>query len=146
MDAETRRWMEEQGYQVFDHAADAVGLTGPGERELLDLRIRLAISIRKMRESKRLSQKELAKRMKTTQPRVARIETGSGGVSIDQMICAYVAAGGKIEFVPSPAPDEQASAAKKVKPTGGAKGVKQLKIGKVKGEKAVGNRVKIALG
>jgi predicted XRE-type DNA-binding protein len=95
MNPEKRRALEAQGYKIYDHAADAVGLT-EDERELMDIRITLAISIRKRREELHLSQKDLAMRLKTTQPRIVRIEQAAQDVSLDQIFRAYAALGGRV--------------------------------------------------
>jgi transcriptional regulator with XRE-family HTH domain len=48
-----------------------------------------------LRQAFRLSQKDLGARLKTTQPRVAKIERAASDVSMDQLIRAFTAAGGK---------------------------------------------------
>ena len=66
------------------------------ERQLLDTRVKLAIAIRRQREAIHLSQKDLGLRLKTSQPRVARIERAARDVSLDQLVRAFAALGGKI--------------------------------------------------
>jgi ribosome-binding protein aMBF1 (putative translation factor) len=95
MNAERHKALEARGYRIYDHAADALGLTDD-ERELMDIRIELAISVRKRREELQLSQKDLAIRLKTTQPRIVRIEQAAPDVSLDQIFRAYAAMGGRI--------------------------------------------------
>ncbi len=43
-----------------------------------------------------MSQKQLAARIKTSQPRVVKIEQAAVDVSLDQMLRAFAAAGGRI--------------------------------------------------
>lgn len=66
------------------------------ERQLLDARVELALAIRRQRKASHLSQKELGLRLKTSQPRVAKIERAATDVSLDQLVRAYTAAGGKL--------------------------------------------------
>jgi len=95
MNASKRKALEAQGYKVYDHAGDAVGMSDE-EKELMDIRITLAISIRKRREKLKMSQKDLAHRLKTSQPRVAKIEQAASDVSFDQIYRAFAALGGQI--------------------------------------------------
>ena len=87
--------MEAYGYKIYDHVGDAVGMTEQ-EKELLDHRITLANSIRKRREKLGLSQKDLATRLKISQRRVAKIEWADPGVSLDEILNAYAAMGGRV--------------------------------------------------
>ncbi len=43
-----------------------------------------------------MSQKQLGAMLKTSQPRVAKIERAASDVSLDQLVRAFTAAGGKI--------------------------------------------------
>ena len=65
-----------------------------------------------------MTQEALAKAMSLTQPRVARIEAGSRGVSLDMMVRAYLVAGGKLErvFAKSANPAKKDPHAKKKAP------------------------------
>jgi predicted XRE-type DNA-binding protein len=98
MDAKKRKALEAAGWKIGD-AADFLAMSGP-ERQLLDARIELALAIRRQREASRLSQKELGAKLKTSQPRVAKIERASADVSLDQLVRAFTAAGGKIVVKP----------------------------------------------
>ncbi|MBA3573135.1 MAG: XRE family transcriptional regulator [Pyrinomonadaceae bacterium] len=93
MDAKRRKAIEEAGWSIGD-AADFLEMTAE-ERQLLDARVELALAIRRQRQSCGLSQKELGAKLKTTQPRVAKIERAASDVSMDQLIRAFTAAGGK---------------------------------------------------
>ena len=94
MDATKRKALEAVGLKVGD-AADFLGMSDE-ERQLLDTRVELALAIRRQREALHLSQKQLGALLKTSQPRVARIERAASDVSMDQLIRAFTAAGGKI--------------------------------------------------
>ena len=65
------------------------------EQQLLDARTQMAAAVREARESSNLSQKELGQRLKTSQPRIAKIERAASDVSLDQLVRAFVAAGGR---------------------------------------------------
>src|SRR3990172_1302297 len=93
MDARKRKALEAAGWKVGD-AADFLEMSAE-ERQLLDARVELALAIRRQRLALRLSQKELGARLKTTQPRVAKIERAASDVSMDQLVRAFTAAGGK---------------------------------------------------
>jgi predicted XRE-type DNA-binding protein len=95
MDSVKRKALQAAGWEVGD-AADFVGLDEE-ERQLLDVRITLALAIRRQRESRHLSQKELGGKLKTSQPRVAKIERAATDVSLDQLVRAFTAAGGKFQ-------------------------------------------------
>jgi transcriptional regulator with XRE-family HTH domain len=62
----------------------------------MDLRISLSNMVRERSQKLGLSQKELAIRLGTSQPRVAKIEWGDWDVSFDQVFRAYAALGGRI--------------------------------------------------
>lgn len=96
MDATKRKVIEAAGWRVGD-AADFLEMSD-GERQLLDTRVKLALAIRQQRESIHLTQKQLGALLKTSQPRVAKIERAASDVSMDQLIRAFTAAGGKIVF------------------------------------------------
>lgn len=102
MDAAKRKKLEAAGWKVGD-AADFLGMSDE-ERQLLEARIELASAIRSQRERTGLSQKQLAERIRTTQPRVAKIERAARDVSLDQLVRAFAAAGGKFSVNVSPRP------------------------------------------
>lgn len=94
MDATKRKALEAAGWKIGD-AADFLEMSDE-ERQLLDARVSLALAIRNQREALDLSQKELGARLKTSQPRVAKIERAASDVSLDQLVRAFTAAGGRI--------------------------------------------------
>ncbi|MFO0885908.1 MAG: XRE family transcriptional regulator [Pirellulales bacterium] len=93
MDTKKRKAVEAAGWKVGD-AADFLEMT-PLERQLLDARVELARAIRLQRQSVHMSQKQLSEKLKTSQPRVAKIERAASDVSLDQLVRALTAAGGK---------------------------------------------------
>jgi predicted XRE-type DNA-binding protein len=94
MDATKRKAIEAAGWKVGD-AADFLGMSDE-ERQLLDTRVELAQAVRRQREARQLSQKQLGTILKTSQPRVAKIEQAAADVSLDQLVRAFTAAGGRI--------------------------------------------------
>jgi ribosome-binding protein aMBF1 (putative translation factor) len=94
MDATKRRALEAAGWRIGD-AADFLEMSAQ-ERQLLEARVELALAIRRQRELLHLSQKQLGLRLNTSQPRVAKIERAASDVSMDQLVRAFTAAGGKI--------------------------------------------------
>ena len=94
MDAAKRKTIEAAGWRVGD-TNDFLELSDK-ESQLLDIRVKLALAIRQQHEAVHLSQKELGALLKTSQPRVARIERAASDVSMDQLIRAFTVAGGKI--------------------------------------------------
>src|SRR5438105_2377159 len=94
MNPEKRKALEAAGWR-FGDAADFLGMTDE-ERQLLDARIEAALAVRRQRQARKLTQKQLADRIKTSQPRIAKIERAAPDVSLDQMLRAFAAAGGRI--------------------------------------------------
>jgi ribosome-binding protein aMBF1 (putative translation factor) len=71
-------------------ARDLLDLTDH-ESAIVEMRVRLAEKVREKRRSRRMSQKELAKRIGSTQPRIARLEQADA--SIEMLIRALFALG-----------------------------------------------------
>lgn len=94
MDPRKRQALEAAGWRLGD-AADFLGMSDE-ERQLLDARVEAALAVRRQRAAMKLSQKQLASRIKTSQPRVAKIERAASDVSLDQILRAFAAAGGRI--------------------------------------------------
>ena len=114
MDTSKRKAIEAAGWKVGD-AADLLGMSDE-ERQLLDARVQLALAVRRQRKASQMTQKELGARLKTTQPRIAKIERAAADVSLDQLVRALTAAGGKIVFMaekPVSARRKQASSNKR---------------------------------
>lgn len=94
MDATKRKAVEAAGWKIGE-TADFLGMSDE-ERQLLDTRVEIALAIRRQRKALHLSQKQLGTKLKTSQPRVAKIERAAPDVSLDQLVRAFTAAGGKI--------------------------------------------------
>lgn len=94
MDVAKRKAIQAAGWKLAD-AADFLEMSDE-ERQWLDARIELAQAVRRQREALQLTQKQLGAMLKTTQPRVAKIERAASDVSMDQLVRAFTAAGGRI--------------------------------------------------
>ncbi len=94
MHSAKRKALAAAGWRIGD-AADFLEMTD-GERQLLDARVELALAVRRQRLAHGLSQTDLAARLKTSQPRIAKIERAAADVSLDQLVSAFTAAGGRI--------------------------------------------------
>jgi ribosome-binding protein aMBF1 (putative translation factor) len=94
MNRAKRKALQAAGWKIGD-AADLLEMSAE-ERQLLDARVELALAIRRQREATNLSQKDLGAKLKTSQPRVAKIERAASDVSLDQLVRAFTAAGGKL--------------------------------------------------
>jgi ribosome-binding protein aMBF1 (putative translation factor) len=91
-----RKALEAAGWKIGD-AADFLEMSDE-ERQLLDARVALALAIRRQRAASNLSQTELGKKLKTSQPRIAKIERAASDVSLDQLVKAFTAAGGTLSI------------------------------------------------
>ncbi|MBI5710962.1 MAG: helix-turn-helix transcriptional regulator [Candidatus Eisenbacteria bacterium] len=91
MNAAMRRRLGAAGWRVGT-VAEFLHLT-PEEEALVDMRIALTDSLRRVRRKGRMSQTELARRLKSSQSRVAKIEAGDPGVTLDLLIQALLVAG-----------------------------------------------------
>lgn len=91
MDAEKRKRLEAAGWAVGD-ASDFLELT-PAEAELVELKVRLGLFAKEQRKVSNLSQDALAKKMGSSQSRVAKIESGDPSVSLDLIVRALLTSG-----------------------------------------------------
>ncbi len=95
MDAARRKKLERAGWKVGT-AEEFLGLS-QGEAAYLELKLSLAKKLVKRRKSLRLSQVAVAKRIKSSQSRVAKMEAGDPSVSIDLLVRSLLALGEKVE-------------------------------------------------
>ena len=90
MDKAKRKRLEAKGWKVGS-AADFLGLT-PEEEALIEIKLALAKSLRKRRQ-KRMTQAQLAEKLLSSQPRVAKAEGGDASVSLELLVRAMLATG-----------------------------------------------------
>ena len=91
MDATKRARLEKAGFRVGS-VTEFLGLT-PAESALVEARLALSNALRLRRKSQKLSQSALARRLKSSQSRVAKIEAGDPSVSLDLMVRAFFETG-----------------------------------------------------
>jgi ribosome-binding protein aMBF1 (putative translation factor) len=63
------------------------------ERRLVDLKLSLSGAVKKSRIKRKLSQADLAERMRSSQSRIAKIEAGDPSASLDLIVRALIASG-----------------------------------------------------
>jgi hypothetical protein len=100
MKREERQALEAAGW-TFGDAEDFLELT-PEERQLVELRLAVSDAFRKRRLKLKLTQAETAKRLRTSQPRVAKIEAAAQDVTLDLMFRGLITLGGSIKDVRVP--------------------------------------------
>jgi predicted XRE-type DNA-binding protein len=91
MKNEKKGLLETQGWKVGD-AGDFLGLTDE-EREYIEIKLALSEKLRAIRKHRRLTQKETADLMGSSQSRVAKMEAGDPSVSIDLQVKSLLALG-----------------------------------------------------
>jgi predicted XRE-type DNA-binding protein len=95
MNKEKRRALEAAGF-VFEDAEDFLELTAE-ERQLVELRLIISRAIRARREQQNLTQEQVARKLKSSQSRVAKMEAGSADVSLDLLFRGFFALGGTLK-------------------------------------------------
>lgn len=86
-----KRKLEAKGWRV-GNAEEFLGLS-PKESAYIELKLKLAESVRKTRVGLDLTQQEVADLIHSSQSRIAKIESGDASVSIDLMIRSLIALG-----------------------------------------------------
>ena len=91
MREEKKRRLEAKGWKVGS-AGEFLGLSDE-ESAYIELKMRLAEGLRERRQRNRLSQHEFARILKSSQSRVAKMESGDATVSLDLLIRSLLALG-----------------------------------------------------
>ncbi len=86
-----KRKLEAKGWRV-GNAEEFLGLS-PKESAYIELKLKLAESVRETRVGLDLTQQEVADLIHSSQSRIAKIESGDASVSIDLMIRSLIALG-----------------------------------------------------
>ena len=86
-----RERLEAKGWR-FGTAQEFLGLSNE-ESAYVELRLRLADSLRLRRQRRNLSQNELARMVRSSQSRIAKMEGGDPSVSLDLLIRTLLALG-----------------------------------------------------
>jgi ribosome-binding protein aMBF1 (putative translation factor) len=91
MDKNKRKRIEAAGWKVGS-ANEFLGLSAQ-ESAYIELKLQLAKDLQKRRQAKKLTQTDLARIIKSSQSRVAKMESGDPTVSIDLLIRSLLALG-----------------------------------------------------
>jgi DNA-binding XRE family transcriptional regulator len=91
MKATTRAKLQAAGWTVGD-ATDFLH-PSPAEAAYVELKLSLSLLLRRWRSTRKLTQTELAKRLGSSQSRVAKMEAGDPTVSADLLLRSLLALG-----------------------------------------------------
>jgi len=91
MRSSKRERLEKKGWKVGT-VEEFLDLS-PEESAYIEMKLRLSESLRRRRKRRKLSQVQLAKLIKSSQSRVAKMEGGDPSVSIDLLIRSLLALG-----------------------------------------------------
>ncbi|MBW4561124.1 MAG: helix-turn-helix domain-containing protein [Mojavia pulchra JT2-VF2] len=97
MDITKRQRLEAAGWRVGD-AADFLELS-PEEVAFIEMKLSLSRYLKQLRVKNNLTQTDLAKKINSSQSRVAKMETGDASVSLDLIVRTILAVGGTREDV-----------------------------------------------
>lgn len=91
MREDKRKRLERKGWRVAS-TEEFLDLTSE-EAAYIELKLKLADGLRRRRKDRRLTQVELAKRVRSSQSRVAKMEAGDPSVSLDLLVRSLLALG-----------------------------------------------------
>ncbi len=91
MDKVKKQRLEKKGWKV-GRVDEFLGLT-PEEAAYIEMKLALADSIKERRLRRKLTQIDLARMLKSSQSRVAKIERGDASVSIDLLMRSLIVLG-----------------------------------------------------
>jgi DNA-binding XRE family transcriptional regulator len=91
MNKEKQKRLEKKGWK-FGSAKEFLNISDE-ESAYIELKIKLSSNLRKLRKEQNITQIEFAKILKSSQSRVAKIETGDPSVSLDLIIRSLLALG-----------------------------------------------------
>ena len=91
MDKNKKRQLEAKGYRIGD-AKDFLGLSAE-ESAYIEMKLALSQALARKRKQRRLTQLELARKLNSSQSRVAKMEKGDPTVSVDLLVKALLAMG-----------------------------------------------------
>jgi DNA-binding XRE family transcriptional regulator len=91
MNTAKRKRLEMKGWK-FGNASEFLNLSSD-EAAYVELKLALGKNLQETRREKRLTQEQLARLLKSSQSRVAKMESGDPSVSIDLLIRSLLALG-----------------------------------------------------
>jgi DNA-binding XRE family transcriptional regulator len=89
--ASKRERLRKAGFKVGS-AADFLGLSDE-EQALIAMKLELVEGVKALRSEQRITQAELARRLGSSQSRIAKLETGDRSVSLDLLMRALLSLG-----------------------------------------------------
>lgn len=92
---QSQQQLEAKGWQVGS-VEEFLELT-PEEASYIELKLALSASLRAYRKQRQLTQMDLAKLLKSSQSRVAKMEAGDPSVSLDLLVRSLLAMGASRE-------------------------------------------------
>ncbi len=90
MDEAKKKRLEDQGWKIGS-ASEFLQLS-PEESILIDIKLALSLNLKERRQ-RLMTQAELAEKIHSSQPRIAKAENGDDSVSIELLIRAILATG-----------------------------------------------------
>jgi predicted XRE-type DNA-binding protein len=87
----TKQRLEKAGWRVGS-AEEFLGLS-PDEATFVDMKLALATELRKKRRQRHLTQAQVAKKLESSQSRVAKMEAADPSVSMDLLVKSLLAIG-----------------------------------------------------
>ena len=91
MNSQKKKNLEAKGWKV-GNAAEFLNLS-PEEETYVELKLKLSQNLQEYRKGKKLTQEALARLIKSSQSRVAKMETGDPSVSLDLLIRSLLTLG-----------------------------------------------------
>jgi DNA-binding XRE family transcriptional regulator len=91
MNKRKKKYLESKSYKV-ESVEKFLGLSS-GESEYIELKLALSEALAKRRKKSKLTQAQLAKLLKSSQSRVAKMEKGDPTVSVDLLVKSLLAMG-----------------------------------------------------
>ena len=91
MDKKKKKALEARGYKV-DSVNGFLGLSKE-ESEYIELKLALSQALAEQRKRSNLTQNQLAKKLRSSQSRIAKIEKGDPSVSLDLLVKSLLAMG-----------------------------------------------------
>ena len=97
MDSKKKKQLESKGYKVGS-VDDFLGLSKE-ESEYIELKLALSNALANHRKKNKLTQTQLAEKIKSSQSRIAKMEKGDPTVSLDLIIRSLLAMGATKENI-----------------------------------------------
>ena len=91
MKSSKKKSLESKGWK-FGSAREFLNLSAE-EVAYVELKLALSKNLREYRREKKLTQEELARRLKSSQSRIAKMEAGDPSVSLDLLVRSLLALG-----------------------------------------------------